>query len=109
MVLAVSSILTCIRLLFRTDTDDLTGGARRGKGAMVTSHTSFVLKRVVSSSSSRSKRREKRFAIDGEEGPHGLIVRQDELEDAPDDQLPPRVLFLFMLFMQLARSTLVHP
>ena len=28
---------------------------------------------------------------DGEEGPHGLIVRQDELEDAPDDQLPPRV------------------
>ena len=38
-----------------------------------------------------SKRRKKRFAIDGEEGPHGLIVRQDELEDAPDDQLPPRV------------------
>ena len=33
----------------------------------------------------------KRFAIDGEEGPQGLIVRQDELEDAPDDQLPPRV------------------
>ena len=28
---------------------------------------------------------------DGEEGPQGLIVRQDELEDAPDDQLPPRV------------------
>ena len=38
-----------------------------------------------------SKRRRKRFAIDGEEGPQGLIVRQDELEDAPDDQLPPRV------------------
>ena len=38
-----------------------------------------------------SKRRKKRFAIDGEEGPQGLIVRQDELEDAPDDQLPPRV------------------
>ena len=29
----------------RTDTNDLAGGARRGKGAMVTSHTSFVLKR----------------------------------------------------------------
>ena len=38
-----------------------------------------------------SKRRKKRFAVDGEEGPQGLIVRQDELEDAPDDQLPPRV------------------
>ena len=37
-----------------------------------------------------SKRRKKRFAVDGEEGPQGLIVRQDELEDAPDDQLPPR-------------------
>mgnify|MGYP001451441931 CR=1 FL=1 len=36
--------LTCIRLLFRTDTDDLTGGVRRGKGAMVISHTCFVLK-----------------------------------------------------------------
>ena len=31
----------------RTDTNDLAGGARRGKGAMVTSHTSFVLKVVV--------------------------------------------------------------
>ena len=40
-----------------------------------------------------SKRRKKRFAVDGEEGPQGLIVRQDELEDAPDDQLPP----LFMV------------
>ena len=29
--------LTCIRLLFRTDTDDLTGGVRRGEGALVTS------------------------------------------------------------------------
>ena len=38
-----------------------------------------------------SKRRKKRFAVDGEEGPQGLIVRQDELEEAPDDQLPPRV------------------
>ena len=38
-----------------------------------------------------SKRRKKRLAIDGEEGPQGLIVRQDELEDAQDDQLPPRV------------------
>ena len=28
---------TCIRLLFRTDTDDLTGGVRRGEGALVTS------------------------------------------------------------------------
>ena len=37
------------------------------------------------------KETKKRFAIDGEEGPQGLIVRQDELEDAPDDQLPPRV------------------
>ena len=37
-------ILTCIRLLFRTDTNDLAGGVRRGKGAMVTSHTGFVLK-----------------------------------------------------------------
>ena len=35
---------TCIRLLFRTDTNDLTGGVRRGKGAMVISHASFVLK-----------------------------------------------------------------
>ena len=37
-------LLTCTRLLFRTDTNDLTGGARRGKGAMVTSHTCFVLR-----------------------------------------------------------------
>ena len=29
------AVPTCIRLLFRTDTDDLTGGVRRGKGAMV--------------------------------------------------------------------------
>ena len=36
--------LTCTRLLFRTDTNDLAGGVRRGKGAMVTSHTCFVLK-----------------------------------------------------------------
>ena len=28
----------------KTDTNDLAGGARRGKGAMVTSHTGFVLK-----------------------------------------------------------------
>ena len=35
----VCSYTTCIRLLFRPDTDDLTGGVRRGKGAMVTSHT----------------------------------------------------------------------
>ena len=35
---------TCTRLLFRTDTNDLAGGARRGKGAMVTSHTCFVLR-----------------------------------------------------------------
>ena len=33
---------TCIRLLFRTDTDDLTGGVRRGEGALVTSHTCCV-------------------------------------------------------------------
>ena len=38
------TLLTCTRLLFRTDTNDLTGGARRGKGAMVTSLTSFVLR-----------------------------------------------------------------
>ena len=30
---------TCIRLLFRTDTNDLAGGVRRGKGAMVISRT----------------------------------------------------------------------
>ena len=39
------SPFTCTRLLFGTATNDLTGGARRGKGAMVISHTSFVLKR----------------------------------------------------------------
>jgi hypothetical protein len=38
------TLSSCIRLLFRTDTNDLAGGARRGKGAMVTSHTGFVLK-----------------------------------------------------------------
>ena len=36
---ACDSFTTCIRLLFRTDTNDLTGGMRRGKGAVVTSHT----------------------------------------------------------------------
>ena len=30
--------LSCIRLLFRTDTNDLAGGVRRGKGAVVISH-----------------------------------------------------------------------
>ena len=30
----------------------------------------------------RDARSKKRFAVDGEEGPQGLIVRQDELEDA---------------------------
>jgi len=30
-------LFTCIRLLFRTDTNDLTGGVRRGAGAMVIS------------------------------------------------------------------------
>ena len=28
-------LLTCIRLLFRTDTNDLAGGVRRGKGVVV--------------------------------------------------------------------------
>ena len=32
-------LLTCTRLLFGTATNDLTGGARRGKGAMVISDT----------------------------------------------------------------------
>ena len=32
-------VLTCTRLLFGTATNDLTGGARRGKGAMVISDT----------------------------------------------------------------------
>ena len=45
--------LTCIRLVFRTDTDDLTGGVRRGKGAMVISHTCFAMRRPAAAGPSR--------------------------------------------------------
>ena len=38
-VRCVPVFLTCIRLLFGTATNDLTGGVRRGKGAMVISDT----------------------------------------------------------------------
>ena len=45
------TLLTCTRLLFRTATNDLTGGMRRGKGAMVIARTaSGAHFRAVSSS-----------------------------------------------------------
>ena len=41
---ALQQASTCIRLFFRTDTNDLAGGVRCGKGAMVISRTRFVLR-----------------------------------------------------------------